>query len=117
MFLLEMIELTLIAWLYGQYLSVQGLFLVALASLLSLALNIFFFTIILQVILSWVSPYDSYNNPLSQLLHQLNDPILRPVQRNISPVQGIDFSPFIVIIGLQLIIILVVEPLSHLVSY
>lgn len=117
MFLLEMIQLTLIAWLYGQYLSVLGLFIVALASLLSLALNIFFFTIILQVILSWVLPYESYNHPLSQLLHQLNDPILRPVQRKIPPVQGIDFSAFIVIICLQLIIILVVEPLSHLVSY
>lgn len=117
MFLLKMMELSLIAWLYGQYLGVQGLFIVALASLLSLALNIFFFTIILQVILSWVSPYDSYNHPLSQLLHQLNDPILRPVRRKIPPVQGIDLSAFIVIICLQLIILLVVEPLSHLVSY
>jgi YggT family protein len=113
MFLLEMMELTLIAWLYGQYLSVLGLFIVALASLLSLALNIFFFTIILQVILSWVLPYESYNHPLSQLLHQLNDPILRPVQRKIPPIQGVDLSPLIVIICLQLIIILIVDPLRY----
>jgi YggT family protein len=113
MFLLKMMELTLTAWLYGQYLSVQRLFIVALASLLYLALYIFFCTIILQVILSWVSPYDSYNNPLSQLLHQLNDPILRPVRRHIPPVQGIDFSPFIVIVGLQLLIILIDESLRY----
>jgi YggT family protein len=91
-----------------------ALFIVALASLLSLLLNVYFFTILIEVILSWVSPYDSHNHPLGYLLYQLNDPLLRPVRRAIPPVQGIDLSAFIVLIGLQLINILVVEPLRYL---
>lgn len=111
MFCLKMMELSIIAWLYGQHLSLLALFIVALASLLSLLLNVYFFSILIEVILSWVSPSDSHNHPLGYLLSQLNAPLLRPVRRAIPPVQGIDFSAFIVLIGLQLVNILVVEPL------
>jgi len=113
--LLKMSEHVLINWLYGNHFnSVLGLLLLTCADVLSLLLNIFFFTILIEVLLSWISPYDAYNNSLSYLLRQLNEPILRPVRRRISQRYGIDFSPFIVLIGLQLIIILLVDPLRYL---
>lgn len=115
MLFLKALELTLtMIWLYGKHLSIAGLFLLAFADLLSLLLNIFFFTIIIQVLLSWISPYDPYSNPLSYLLYQLNDPLLRPVRRRVPSLHGIDFSPFIVLVGLRLTLILLVDSLRYL---
>ena len=103
---LKMLELTLIAWLYKQELSWLGLLLLAFANLVSLLIYIFIFAIIIQVILAWITPPDSYN-PLSYLLYHLNEPLLRPVRRRLPTLQGLDLSPLVVIIVLRLVDILV----------
>ena len=113
MMALKMLELTLIAWLYQQKLSWLGLLLLAFANLLSLLIYIFIFAIIIQVILTWITPPDSYN-PLSYLLYHLNEPLLRPVRRRLPTLQGIDLSPLVVVIALQLVDILVVGLLRQL---
>lgn len=113
MMALKMLELTLIAHLYEQKLSWLGLLLLASANLLSLLIYIFIFAIIIQVILTWITPPDSYN-PLSYLLYHLTEPLLRPVRRRLPPLQGIDLSPLVVIIALQLADILVVGLLRQL---
>ena len=113
MLALKMLELSLIAWLYGQSPSIIGLFLLSMANLLSLMLYIFIFAIIIQVILSWITSPDNYN-PLSNILFSLNEPILRPVRRKIPPLQGLDLSPLVVIIILQLADILLVGVLRQL---
>ncbi|HAI68707.1 MAG TPA: YggT family protein [Gammaproteobacteria bacterium] len=113
MLALKMLELSLIVWLYGQPLSIIGLFLLSLANLLSLMIYIFIFAIIIQVILSWITSPDNYN-PLSNILFHLNEPILRPVRRKIPPLQGLDLSPLVVIIVLQLADILLVGVLRQL---
>jgi YggT family protein len=100
MMALKMLELTLIAWLYEQKLRWLELLFSSLAYLFSLLINIFTFTIIIQVILTWITPPNSYN-PLSYLLYHLNEPLLRPVRRRLPPLQGIDLSPLVVIIALQ----------------
>ncbi len=112
MLTLKMLELGLIAWLYGQHLSTVGLLLISIASLLSLLIYIFLFAILIQVILSWVAPYS--NNPLSNILYYLTEPLLRPVRGKIPPLQGMDLSPLVVIIALQLAEILLVGFLQQL---
>ena len=114
MLALKMIELVLIAWLYKQHLSTIGLLLISIASLLSLAIYIFIFAIFIQVILSWIAPHSSYNNPLANILYYLTEPLLRPVRGKIPPLQGIDLSPLVVIIALQLAEILLVGFLQQL---
>jgi YggT family protein len=110
---LKMLELTLTTWLYGQRLGWLGLLILSLANLLSLLIYIFIFAILIQVILTWITPPDSYN-PLSYLLYHLNEPLLRPVRRRLPLLQGIDLSPLVVIIVLQLADILVVGLLRQL---
>lgn len=112
MLILKMLELGLIASLYGQSISFTGLVMLSIANLLSLVIYIFMFAIIIQVILSWIAG-NSYN-PFSNILYHLNEPVLRPVQRRLSPIQGIDFSPLVVIIILQLVDILVVGMFRYL---
>ncbi len=58
--------------------------------------------IILRAVTSWfVSSQNTH--PLIDLLHRVTDPVLEPV-RNVLPVtSGIDLSPIIVLVGLELI--------------
>ena len=112
MLLLKMLELALVhIGLYGQSMSPIGLVLLSTANLLSLMIYIFIFAIAIQAILTWIAR-DSYN-PLNDLLFHLNEPLLRPVRRLIPPLQGIDFSPLVAIIALQLADILVIGMLRQ----
>lgn len=61
--------------------------------------DIFFYAIILQVILSWVNP----NTPIAPVLNSITRPILAPIQKIIPSVSGIDFSPLVAIILLQML--------------
>ena len=87
----------------------QGLVLVAIAELLSIAIYIYQFAILIQVVLSWVAP-DQYN-PMTEVIDALTEPLLRPARQLIPSLGGLDFSPFAVLILLQLTSLLLVAPL------
>ncbi len=69
--------------------------------LLRLSVYLLIAALILQAILSWVSPY----SPLSQPLIQLTRPFLRPIQRFLPPIGSVDLSPLVVIVLAQLVLI------------
>lgn len=79
--------------------------------LLDLLFNIYIFGIIIQAVLSWVSP-DQYN-PLQTLLYSLTEPVVRPFRQVIPLVGGIDLSPLAAIIMLQVVRMLVMAPLNN----
>jgi YggT family protein len=58
--------------------------------------------IILRAILSWVAGPNTENR-LVEILHQLTDPVLKPVREMLPASSGIDFSPLVVLIGLELV--------------
>ena len=89
-----------------------GLVIMSLADLLGLLINVFFFSILIQIIISWVNPH-AYN-PVITLLHQLNDPILGRARRLIPPISGLDLSPILVFIGLKMAEFLIVHPLHDM---
>lgn len=62
-------------------------------------LELYFFLILVQVIASWVAP-PGYN-PILAVVTALTRPLMRPVQRLIPPIGGIDISPVFVIIAIQ----------------
>jgi YggT family protein len=80
--------------------------------LLSLLINVFIVSILIQVIVSWVNP--GMSNPVMGLLHSLNEPLLAPARRLIPPISGFDLSPIAVFICLQLLSILAVAPIRDL---
>lgn len=111
--LLKMIELGLLGLVYsGKILAPTGLLVLSIAELLNLVTYIFIVAVLIQVVLSWVNP-DAYN-PVTVILHRLTDPLLRPARQLLPPVGGLDFSPVIVLIALQLFVILVIRPLSDI---
>lgn len=70
-------------------------FLDAIAGILDMALTFFMWLIIIRALISWVSP-DPYN-PIVRFLMSATDPVLRPVQRMLPPMSGLDLSPLVVI--------------------
>ena len=111
MWILKAIELTLIISLAG----LPTTFMVlawAVPELIKLTFNVFIFSILIQVIMSWVNP-GAYN-PATALISYLTEPILRPARRIIPPIGGLDFSPWIAGIGLYILEMLLLPPILHL---
>ena len=78
---------------------VLGNLLVALASVIGLALNLYMWIIIARAVISWVNP-DPYN-PIVRFLYSITDPVLLAIRRRL-PLSfgGIDFSPILVILAI-----------------
>lgn len=110
--LLKSLELMTLALLLGLNRNLLGAFGWAIPALVGLIISIFLFAILIRVILSWVNP-DPYN-PAVDLLTRITDPILRPAQRLIPPIGGIDLSPMAAMIGLVLLEMLLLPPLQWL---
>ncbi|MEM1091999.1 MAG: YggT family protein [Pseudomonadota bacterium] len=85
---------------------------IAAVELLDLVITIFLVVIFIRVILSWVAPQG--DNPVLPLLYQLSAPILNPARRVIPLIGGLDLSPVLAIVVLQLARMLVVAPLMDL---
>lgn len=112
MFLLQLLSLTLILLLRGHGIPLGTLLPWSLAELLGLAFNVYIVAIIVQAILSWVNP--GHYNPVTSILYSLTEPLLRPARRLLPPISGIDLSPLLVLLALQVAKMLVIPPLMHL---
>lgn len=111
-FLLKIIQLWLAGTLMGQTAPIAAMLVFAVASLLQTLITVFTVTIVAQVILSWIDP--AGQNPVGGLLRQLNAPLVNPVRRHVPAIGGLDLSPLIVILSLQLAGILIVAPVFDL---
>lgn len=112
MLALQVVELLLVLAMLGYSAPFGRVLLMSVAELLGLLINVFFWGVIIQAILSWVNPHPYH--PAVSLLRQLTEPLLRPARRLLPPISGLDLSPILVLVGLQLINILVVGPLRGL---
>jgi YggT family protein len=111
MILLQLLEVCLVALLISGHIPSPISMPVIIASkLLGLLIWVYIIIIIIQAVISWIQP-GSYS-PFTVLLYQLSDPLVRPVRRYIPVTGGIDWSPFIVLISLNLALILLVAPLQ-----
>ncbi len=81
---------------------VPGVMLWAVVKLVSLSVYVLMGAVLIQALLSWVNPY----TPLAPMLDALAGPVLRPVRRLIPPVGGVDLSPLVVLLALQLVLML-----------
>jgi YggT family protein len=84
--------------------------LLALAAALRLALYLLLGLILLQAILSWVNPF----SPHAPLFYALSHPLLKPFQKLIPPIGGVDITPVVALIVVQLLLIAPVSALERL---
>lgn len=76
-----------------------GNFIIAIANILDIILDIYKWVIIIAAVISWVNP-DPYN-PVVRFLYTLTEPVLTPVRRIIGFRLGpVDISPIVVILAI-----------------
>ena len=75
----------------------------AIVQTLHTVINLYIWIVIIAALLSFVRP-DPYN-PIVQVLYRLTEPVMAFIRRKMPFVvlSGIDLSPLVVILGLQLV--------------
>ena len=76
----------------------------AVIGCVALTVNLYFFAIIINIILSWVAP--GSHHPAAVLLYQLTEPVMQPFRKLIPPMGGIDLSPILVFLSISVVQIL-----------
>ena len=67
----------------------------------ALLVNLYFFVLIAMIIVSWVAP--GSRHPAIELIWQISDPIMAPFRSLLPNMGGIDFSPILVFIGINVV--------------
>ncbi|MDM3872043.1 YggT family protein [Porticoccus sp. W117] len=92
---------TLIAGLQYGGGSILGLFVIGTYYSVETALNIYLFSFFVIFIASWVAPGSSH--PGLQLVHQIAEPVIKPIRNLIPPMGGLDFSLMITMFALWML--------------
>jgi YggT family protein len=71
-------------------------------------LNFYLFIIFGQIILSWLAPQN--NNPIIGILFQITEPIMSPARKLLPPMGGLDFSPILILLSIQILELLLLHP-------
>lgn len=83
-----------------------------LIDLIGLAANIYTLILLARVVISWVQLDPS--NPVVGFLYRVTEPVLAPVRGWLPPMGGLDLSPLIVLVGIQILERLVISLLSRI---
>lgn len=108
--IIQAIAIALILLLNGIQPSVEVLLWAAIG-LISLLLKIFFWGLLITVIASWIAP-NSYN-PALILINQILEPAIQPIRKLMPDMGGIDLSPLIAFLLIQVLEILLVQGLAQ----
>ncbi|TIH10137.1 YggT family protein [Pseudomonas leptonychotis] len=106
---LVLMALTLMLLGYGLDNPVQ-LLIWSIIGVTALFLKVFFFALIISVILSWVA--QGSQNPTVALVNQICEPLLAPIRRILPGMGGLDLSPIVAFLILNLIDMLVIRNLA-----
>ncbi len=112
--LLQMSSDFAILALKGLSITMGGLVLLSFSQLLSLLINIFIFAVFARAILSWFGQA-SYNSAAS-ILYSLTEPLLGLCRSLVPVFGGMDLSPLVALIALQLAKMLILPPLQQIIS-
>ena len=67
----------------------------------SLLINIIFYSVIAMIVVSFLAPQSS--NPAVEFIWELTEPVMAPLRRILPPMGGLDFSPIVLFIALNVI--------------
>ncbi|MBK7685967.1 MAG: YggT family protein [Rhodocyclaceae bacterium] len=79
-----------------------GIALIALLEVIKIALYFAFAVVFISAVFSWVNPHA----PMAGIFNMLARPMLRPFQRFIPPIGGVDLSPLALFVLLQIALML-----------
>ena len=67
--------------------------------------KIYFWSVIAVVVVSWIAP--GSNHPAIQLIAQITEPVMRPVRRVMPSMGGLDLSPIVVFLILNILSVVI----------
>ena len=108
--LVQMVIFAVVLTLSYMSFNILGLLLWAIIGVTALFLKVFFFAMIISVILSWVAPGSV--SPGAELVNQITEPALAPFRRFLPSMGGLDISPILAFMVIQLIQSYVIPPLA-----
>ncbi|MGP5475506.1 YggT family protein, partial [Pseudomonas helleri] len=108
--LVQMVIFAVVLTLSYMSFNILGLLAWALIGVFTLFLKVFFFAIIISVILSWVAPGGA--SPAAELVNQITEPALAPFRRILPSMGGLDISPILAFMVIQLLQSYVIPPLA-----
>jgi YggT family protein len=100
--IVEMLTITAILLVYGVSPPNIGVLLIwSVLGCIAMVINIYYLAILASIILSWVA-MGSYN-PTIVLVNQLAEPVLRPFRKLLPAIGGLDLSPILVFLAINVI--------------
>lgn len=109
-FLVAVLKIIAILAITGQSAGLLFITTFSIGELIKVSIYIFMGALIIQIIASWVNPYSTH--PLVSLAHSIAAPLCNPARRLLPPIGGIDFSPILIFLFLNLSLQLLVAPLQ-----
>jgi YggT family protein len=113
-FTLQMLADFFILLLKGVTISIGALTILAITQLISLLINVFIFAVFARALLSWMNP--GAFNAAASILATLTEPLLDICRKFIPDLGGIDLSPLVALLLLQLAKMVILPPLHELAS-
>ncbi|MBS3805168.1 MAG: YggT family protein [Oleiphilaceae bacterium] len=74
-------------------------------TVLGLIVKIYFWSVIAVVVVSWIAPGSQH--PAIQLIAQITEPVMRPVRKVMPSLGGLDLSPIVVFLILNVISVMI----------
>ncbi len=100
--LLQMASITALIFINYQALPTLGMLLLGgVLGVVALVVNIYFFALLAMIILSWVAA--GSRHPAIYLLYQITEPVMAPFRKMLPAMGGMDFSPILVFILINVI--------------
>ena len=105
-FVIEVIAICVLITLYGGTIPGIGYIITwAFVGVVLFIVSIYYYAILASIIMSFVMMFSGSTNPhpLLLLVWQLTEPVMAPVRKIIPSMGGLDFSPIIIFIAIQII--------------
>ncbi len=100
--LIQLIGIVAVLLLFGSPLPSASLLLAwSVVGVAGLLVKIYFVALIGMIILSWIAPGSS--NPAAYLIYQIAEPVMAPFRRLLPAMGGIDFSPILLLIVINIV--------------
>jgi len=111
---LQMLADFSILLLKGVTIGIVALAILAITQLIALLINIFIFAVFARALLTWINPVGL--DAANAILINLTEPLLNKCRKFIPDIAGIDFTPLVVLLLLQLAKMVILPPLHGLAS-
>lgn len=99
---IQLLGIVALLWLNGISLPAISLLLAwSVVSVIGLLVKIYFFALLGMIILSWIAPGTS--NPAAYLMYQITEPVMAPFRSILPAMGGMDFSPILLFILINII--------------